>query len=58
MLFLIISSFVMIAHGRTLNSPDQLMPLLFASVNADDNGMTLPANGHNRLIVVIEHIIK
>lgn len=57
-LLLLISSCVMITYGRTLNSPDQLMPLLFSSVNGDENGIIPPPTGQNRLIVVIEQIIK
>jgi len=58
MILLIISSFVMITYGRTVNSPDQLMPLIFSSVNAYENGIIPSSNGQNRLIVVIEQIIK
>jgi len=57
-ILLLISSLVVITYGRTLNSPDQLMPLIFSSVNADQNGIIPSSNGQNRLIVVIEQIIK
>jgi hypothetical protein len=57
-LFLIISSFVIITYGRTVNTPDQLMPFIFSSVNTDENGLLPTSNGQNRLIVVIEQIIK
>ena len=55
---LIISSFVMMSSARTLNSPDQLMPLIFSSVNSDGNGFMSSSNSQTRLIVVIEQIIK
>ena len=55
---LIISSFVMITSTRTLNTPDQLMPLILSSVNPDGNGFMSPSNSQNRLIIVIEQIIK
>ncbi len=58
MILLVISSLVVITYGRTLNSPDQLMPLIFSSVNTDENGIIPSSNGKNRLIVVIEQIIK
>ncbi len=48
----------MITYGRTLNTPDQLMPLIFSSVNPDGNGFISPPTGQNRLIVVIEQIIR
>lgn len=54
----ILSSLLMMTAARTLSSPDQFMPFLFSSVNSDDNGMLPPANGQNRLIVVVEQIIK
>ena len=55
---LIISSFVMMSSARTLNSPDQLMPLIFSTVNPDGNGFMSSSNSQTRLIVVIEQIIK
>lgn len=58
MILLVISSLVVITYGRTLNSPDQLMPLIFSSVNTDENSIIPSSNGKNRLIVVIEQIIK
>ena len=58
MIFLLVASFVMITYGRTLNSPDQLMPWIFSSVGSDESGMVPSSSGQNRLIHVIEQIIK
>jgi hypothetical protein len=58
MIFLVISSFVTITYGRTLINPDQLMPLIFSSVNPDGNSFLPPPTSQNRLIVIIEQIIR
>ncbi len=56
--FLLIASFMMTTYGRTLTGPDQLMPLLFSSANTDENNIIPSSNGQNRLIHVVEQIIK
>ncbi len=49
---------MMTTYGRTLTGPDQLMPLLFSSVNTDENNIIASSNGQNRLIHVVEQIIN
>lgn len=58
MFLLMITTLIMMSSARTLNSPDQLMPLIFSSVNPDGNGFMSASNTQARLIVVIEQIIK
>lgn len=57
-LLLLIACFAMAAHARPSQGPDQLIPLLFSSVNADESSAGAPASGQHRVIQVVEHIIK
>ncbi|UJR28988.1 hypothetical protein I4U23_010206 [Adineta vaga] len=54
----LIASFVMTAHSRTINGPDQFIPLLFSSVNQDETNAMPSSDGQNRMIPVITQIIK
>ena len=57
-LLLLTPSFISI-DGRLIRSSDQIMPFLFSSMMSDDG--TIPSsslNGQNRLLLIIEQIIK
>ncbi|CAF0777706.1 unnamed protein product [Rotaria sordida] len=48
----------MISYGRPSNSPEQLMSMIFSPGNTDGNSVIAPSNSPNRLIHVIENIIR
>ncbi|CAF1349663.1 unnamed protein product [Rotaria sp. Silwood1] len=56
--FLILASLMMISYGRPSYSPPQIVPFIFPPVNTDGNRVIAPSNSPNRLIYVIEHIIR
>ena len=58
LLALLIASCAKIAHARSMNTPDQLMPFIFSSVNGGNTNGLSATNDQHRLIQVIEQIIK
>lgn len=53
------TSSIMTINGRSSRNSDQLMPLFFPSV-IDENGNLASSllNNQNRLLFIIEHIMK
>lgn len=57
-LLLLTPSFLSL-DGRSIRHSDQIMPLLFSSMMAEDGNTSSPSlNGQNRLLLIIEQIIK
>ncbi|CAF0849767.1 unnamed protein product [Adineta ricciae] len=55
---LLLASTLMTTYGRTLNGPDQFIPLLFSSVNPDESSAIPSPDGQGRVVSVVEQIIK
>jgi hypothetical protein len=53
------TSSIMTINGRSMRNSDQLMPVLFSSViDGDGNLASSVMNSQNRLLFVIERIMK
>ena len=58
-ILIFITSSIMTTDGRSLRTSDQLMPVLFSSVLDEDGNLgSSLMNGQNRLLYIIERIMK
>lgn len=57
-LMLLVASSAMMTYGRSMASPDQLMPFIFSVADGENNGLPAGGNSPSRFIQVVEQIIK
>lgn len=58
LLMLLFASSAIMASGRSMSAPDQLMPFIFSVADGDSNSLSTGGNGPTRFIQVVEQIIK